>query len=254
MQLQQSIKIYLFWIAASFSLWTTGYAVHSPQSLLRNSDQLLVVLTPALDALSGQLQRFQRDPKHQWVKFGDAVPVVVGKNGMAWGVDTRRHPSGLIKKEGDGRTPMGIYPVGPAFGFDEKSSFQISYFPLTDTSICVDDEKSRYYNQLIDSSNAIKMDWRSGEKMRTVPLYEHGAVVQYNQPHPVIGGGSCIFLHIWRAPDHGTAGCVAMKESSLKEIISWLNAKKHPVMATLDQAGYKKVRTAWRLPSIPIAR
>ena len=49
---------------------------------------------------------------------GEAIPAVVGRNGLAWGRGVRTDlPAGEPqKREGDGRAPAGIFKLGPAFG------------------------------------------------------------------------------------------------------------------------------------------
>lgn len=136
------------------------------------------------------------------------------------------------------------------FGFNEKSDFKFDYFPLTQTSVCVDDEKSIYYNQLIDGAKAPKQDWNSGEKMLEVPGYKIGGVIQYNEEPRTPGGGSCIFIHIWKDPTAGTAGCVAMEEKNLRQVLSWLNRTKNPVILVFPMPVYKNLKMALKLPDI----
>lgn len=212
----------------------------------QQSQQLMVVTTPSWESATGTLQRYERaSTKTDWKPVGLAIPVVVGKNGMAWGEQkTSEQP---MKKEGDGRTPTGVYPIGPAFGFADKSDSKVDYFPLTSTSVCVDDGKSQYYNKLIDSSKVTK-DWNSAEQMRDVPQYKHGAVVQYNDNPAVVGKGSCIFLHIWKNPTAGTAGCFAMQENEVKQVLAWLNPAAHPVVAFVPMSVYQSIQKEWGLP------
>src|SRR4051794_23188175 len=52
-----------------------------------NSQQLVVVTTPSWTSTSGTMQRFERASRvSDWRKTSDAVPVVVGRTGIAWGV------------------------------------------------------------------------------------------------------------------------------------------------------------------------
>lgn len=208
----------------------------SPASLqnLQASLQLLMVLTDDWNANSGFMQRYQRKSLQQnWQAIGKPIQVVVGEHGLALGVDMQdSHIKGPIKKEGDLRTPMGIYKIGPAFGFAAQAdqTIKMPYMPLTTSTFCVDDIKSNYYNQIIDQTK-LKSDWNSGEQMRTVPVYKIGAVINYNHDQPVYGAGSCIFLHIWQNSTTGTAGCVAMDETKLKEVLMWLDKTKKPALA-----------------------
>lgn len=227
-------KIFLF--LCFLGLSTSLFA----QNNLKQSEQMIAVLTPDWNSVNGVLQRYERQSENQkWKKIGSEIPIVVGKNGMAWGIYSNNSSNDLIKKEGDGRTPAGIYEMGPGFGFADKSSSRLDYFPLTDTSVCVDDVQSSYYNQLLDSAKVPTVDWKSGEQMHQVPGYRIGSVVQYNMEHPVRGGGSCIFLHIWKNPNAGTAGCIAMQETNLKTILSWLNSRKNPMIVILPDNQWK---------------
>ena len=157
---------------------------------------------------------------------------------------------GPVKTEGDARSPAGIFKVRTTFGFSPKTDnkFKFPHLSLTENSVCVDDEKSSYYNQVIDKSKINNPDWNSGEQMRQVDVYKQGAIISYNESKPVHGAGSCIFMHIWRNPTSGTAGCVAMKESNLHEILGWFSIKKSPVIAILTSADYSRFRKKWNLP------
>ncbi len=223
----------------------------TPQKLLSHSEQLIVVSTPSWNSVSGEMQRFSRtSTKQAWHQVGKSIPVVVGKNGIGWDMQlTHADKQSPVKQEGDGLTPAGVYAIGPTFGFDEKSTNKLTYFPLTDASVCVDDVKSIYYNQLIDSANMTKKDWNSGEQMRQVPHYQFGAVVQYNANPITRGAGSCIFMHIWTSSTTGTAGCIAMEKPNLLSTLDWLDAKKNPVIAIFPQEVYQTVKTKWKLPA-----
>lgn len=242
-----------------FLLWNTSWAFAIEQDaveLLAQSKQLLVVFTPSWEAVNGSLQLYQRAQRGaRWVRIGKSVPVVVGKNGLGWGNELASNQwPGPLKKEGDGRSPVGAFSVGPAFGFASAAgaSMKLAYFPLTKNSVCIDDERSRYYNQLLDSSLIGKPDWSSAELMRQVPLYKWGAVVQYNTKHPVAGVGSCIFLHSWRKPSKGTAGCVAMMEAQLLAIVTALNPAQKPVIVLLSAPAYQRLKNKWDLPKLNI--
>jgi D-alanyl-D-alanine dipeptidase len=241
-------------ITRTFLFMMLGFANVSAFSAesLAESTQILVVMTPSWEASQGKLQLYQRaNTRAPWRAKGEAIPVVVGKNGLGWGLDpkTSQFP-GPFKQEGDGRSPVGIFGLGPLFGFEEQPSpsFKLAYLPLKETTVCVDDEKSNYYNQLVDSSTLEKPDWSSGELMRQVPLYYWGAVIQYNPKPAKPHAGSCIFLHTWRASDKGTAGCVAMEQSHLVAVLNALDSTKKPLLVLLSKPAYELVKKRWSLP------
>lgn len=222
-----------------------------PQSL-SNSKQLIMVTANGWSSPQGLLYRYQRENTQQaWQSVGQPAPVIVGKNGMGWGVQLQNYNlSGPTKKEGDNRTPTGIFSFGTAFGFAPTPSkdIKLSYTPLSPTTVCVDDTSSQYYNQIINSAKVPKNSWHSGEKMRQVPGYHWGLMINYNTAKPIPGKGTCIFMHIWQGPTIGTSGCIAMTPENIKQILSWLNPNKNPLIVVLPKDEYVKLQQRWQLP------
>ena len=218
------------------------------RDLLNSASQALLVTTQAWSSVDGTLSRYEKQDG-KWQPVGDKVPVVVGKNGLAWDALGEQPPSGApVKKEGDGRSPAGIFAIGDAFGFAPSDDrLKLSYLPLTDKIECVDDPSSETYNQVVNRDQIANPDWNSSEKMRSIDAYKQGAVVDYN-PLKIPDAGSCIFLHIWNGPGHGTAGCTAMAQDKLTESLNWLDEKQAPVLIQLPVAIYRSVKEKWKLP------
>lgn len=228
-------------------------SLSSPAQMVKESKQLILVIATDFDTVNGKIIRFQRkSAAHKWNNVGEALPVVVGKKGMAWGAGFFQEGdgSGPIKVEGDGRTPIGVFKIGPAFGFDAKPdpNMKMDYLPLLKSSVCVDDAKSRYYNMIIDSAKLGDKDWDSAEMMRDVPFYSIGSMIQFNANQSLANAGSCIFMHIWRGPNQGTAGCVAMDENELRQLITWLDPHQKPVIVIVSAPVYAHVKAKWHLP------
>ena len=220
---------------------------------LRRSRQLILVTTRDWDSVPGRLRRFERrGPNAAWRPTGGAVPVVVGRKGLGWGAGLfGAAAGGPTKKEGDGKAPAGLFRLGPAFGFApaaEASRLKLPYRPLTPSVECVDDVASRHYNLIVDRDGMKAVDWNSSERMRSVEGYRWGLVVAHNASPPAAGLGSCIFLHVWAGPGQGTAGCTAMEQQSLEELLRWLDPSKRPLLLQLPEAEYARLRGAWRLP------
>jgi len=130
------------------------------------------------------------------------------------------------KREGDGKSPSGIFPLGISFGYDSSVVTRMPYRQATEHDFWVDDVNSEDYNKWITS----KPNAASWEKMkRDDDQYKYGVVIEYNM-HPIVKGkGSAIFLHVWK---HGgaTAGCVAMAEEMVLRILRWLDPAKRPLI------------------------
>lgn len=230
------------------------------QTPLARSRQVVVVTTRGWDDVPGRLRRFERGGvKGEWLQVGKDVPVAVGRSGLGWGVglvDTGA-AAGPQKKEGDGKAPAGVFALGQAFGFAPRAEaawLRVPYIPLKDSVECVDDAASRHYNLIVDRLAAGDFDWNSSERMRSVELYRWGLVVRHNAAPPAAGRGSCIFLHVWAGPGKGTAGCTALEESNLTELLRWLDPKKVPLLVQLPEGEYARLRDAWRLPALDFDR
>jgi len=244
MRLLQALPIMLF---------SSLMAAQLPTPDLQHARKLIVVTTPDWNSVDGKLTRYSR-LGNKWKQQGEPIQVVVGKNGLAWDPQlanghTDQFP-GPVKREGDGRAPTGIFKLSESFGFDDASALGVqNYLQLTPATECVDDPKSKHYAQVVDRNSVKDFDWSSSEKMRSVDLYRMGVIVSYNMFQTVPGNGSCIFLHIWRGPGQGTAGCTAMPEEKLKGIIHWLNSKApNAVLIQLPRPAYERLKSLWNLP------
>ena len=233
---------------------------------LMQSTQMIVVTTPDWNAVEGTLQRYQRGtPREPWRRAGEPIAIVVGKNGMGWGIgviatdDPKvRLASDPVKKEGDGRSPAGIFALGTAFGDSAQPlpGLKTPYLQLTPSIECVDDSSSKYYNRVVDRS-AVVPDWKSSEHMRNVgEAYRWGIVVGHNGGDmrsnanpPVPGSGSCVFLHIWGSGNRGTAGCTAMSQDQLETLLTWLDPTRKPLLVQLPALGYARLARRWGLPA-----
>jgi hypothetical protein len=230
------------------------------------STQMIVVTVPDWNTIDGQLQRFERASTHDaWQSAGEPIAVVVGKNGMGWGFgvitvnDPRiRTASDPVKKEGDNKSPAGVFDLGTAFGDAEQplQGSKLPYLSLTASVECVDDVSSRYYNRVVDRT-AVNPDWNSSEHMRNVGdpyrwgiVVDNNSTVATNADHPVPGGGSCVFLHIWRGSGRPTAGCTAMAQPNLESLLLWLDPARHPLLVQMPEQKYELLARRWKLPAL----
>jgi D-alanyl-D-alanine dipeptidase len=212
--------------------------------------QLVLVVTPGWDTTSGTLRRYVRaGARAPWRRVGATVPVVVGVSGLAWGADSLGAPDDPRKREGDGRSPAGVFPLDSAFGFaPAMSSTRMPYVPLLAGTECVDDTASVRYNTVVDRERVPRVDWKSAEHMRRIDQYQVGVMVGYNKRPVTTGRGSCIFLHIWNGPGSSTAGCTAFPRADVETLLAWLDPKRSPVLVQLPAAEYARLKKSWLLP------
>ena len=148
------------------------------------------------------------------------VTVNVGRNGIAppW-----------EKREGDGRTPSGLFPLRQAFGYPSSFKGGLPYRQVTFQDLWVDDVQSPDYNRWV---------WRGETKagsfeelMRSDQLYKYALVLEYNSSPAVRDLGSAIFMHVEREPGAATSGCVSLPEQALVQVMQWLDPADHPQVA-----------------------
>ena len=112
----------------------------------------------------------------------------------------------------------------------------------------MDDPGSRYYGRIVDRASVDQVDWKSSEKMSSIPQYRWGVIVSYNMDQPVRGDGSCIFLHQWRGSTNGTSGCTAMSPEDIEALVHWMNGQVRAVLVQLPEPEYERLRSHWQLP------
>jgi len=219
--------------------------------------QMLLVVTDDWTAVPGVMRRFERDGvRAPWRAVSAAVPIVVGSAGLGWGdglhgIGSPGEP-GPVKHEGDNRSPAGVFRLTSTFGYapqDSMSWIRMPYARATDEYKCVDDPASVHYNEMLSSDRVARIDWRSAEDMhRPDPLYRLGVVVEHNANGREVGGGSCIFLHIWPGATGSTVGCTAFGSDDMLDLLHWLAPDALPILVQLPRGEYDRLRAAWALP------
>ncbi|GFK92465.1 hypothetical protein NNJEOMEG_00290 [Fundidesulfovibrio magnetotacticus] len=199
--------------------------------------QAVVALSPGWDSSQAEVRLYERSPGGRWKQAGPSIRAVTGRNGLAWGRGLAAPGAdGPVKREGDGRAPAGVFALGFAFGYDPPSArpLKMPYVQMTDAHECVDDEASPAYNAVVEVTPQKPKTWSSSEEMRRKDeLYRLGLTVEHNTGPARPGAGSCIFLHVWRGPESGTAGCTAMDLKNLERLAAWLDPAKRPVFVSL---------------------
>lgn len=197
------------------SLPDRSEAAHGESSqilLVRNREpnpaDLTAVQVVALDKRDGR-----------WRNAFPPMDGVIGRNGFA--------PPGE-KREGDGRTPSGIFPLGTVFGYEASASTRMPYRRAGDDDLWIDDVNADDYNRWVTRGTTKAASF---EKMkREDDLYRLGIVIEYNTSPVVRGLGSAIFFHLWSGKGRPTAGCVGLSEGDLVRIVQWLDPAARPVV------------------------
>lgn len=223
----------------------------------QEKQQMIVVLTDGWYSNQGKLYQFEYT-QSGWQKTGGSVSVSLGSQGLAWGSGLHPvHQKGVYKREGDKRSPAGIFNIGIVFGYDRlPDSIHDPVHVMNAYDYCVDDPTSSHYNQIVDDRTLSSFDkiilsepMRRDIHLKNDQLYKLGFVIDHNEDRKPFYG-SCIFAHL-RTNDHAvTAGCTAMDEKAMKQILLWLNRDRHPVFVLLPRIVYQEKEQEWDLPNL----
>ena len=134
----------------------------------------------------------------------------IGKNGLT-----------KFKKEGDGKTPKGIFKIEHLYFRKDrikKPITKLKCFEIKKNMGWCDDIKNKKYNQLVKISKNF-----SHEKLfRKDKKYDLLIPIKYNFDKIIPGKGSCIFIHL-TSNYKPTAGCIALKNKDLLILLKLIN-------------------------------
>ena len=217
-------------------------------------EQLIVGVAPDWNSMGGELQLFERSLGGSWQRGGPAMPVLFGKNGLAWGRGVAgQEEDGLHKHERDGRAPAGIFRIGKIYTYDPALPAGASYpfHQVTKADAWIDDVTSPDYNRFVTIDDPEHPPpWFEKEKMRHSDFaYRWLIEIRHNSDPPVPNDGSAIFFHIRRGAARPTTGCTTMAESDLVRLIIGLRADRHPCYVLLPRDVYAEKAARWDLPA-----
>jgi L,D-peptidoglycan transpeptidase YkuD (ErfK/YbiS/YcfS/YnhG family) len=122
------------------------------------------------------------------------------------------------KREGDGATPLGVWPLRRVMYRPDRLEPPATRLPLQaltpDDGWC-DDPADGCYNR------PVKLPFAAGHEpmWRTDDLYDLVVVLGHNDDPPAPGLGSAIFLHVAGDGCGPTDGCVALARADLLEAV-----------------------------------
>jgi L,D-peptidoglycan transpeptidase YkuD (ErfK/YbiS/YcfS/YnhG family) len=123
------------------------------------------------------------------------------------------------KREGDGATPLGVWPIRRVLYRPDRGEAPATALPLAaigpDDGWC-DDPADAAYNRPV----ALPYRARCERMWREDALYDIVCVLAHNDDPPVPGLGSAIFLHCARPDYASTEGCVALARADLEALLA----------------------------------
>ena len=241
------------WVLLLLLCTLAGCDGKPPSPIQSGKTQLVTVVSKDWNGFEAELRRYERAPGKAWAQVGPPIAVVLGREGYGWGRGAHGNGApkgrpGPLKREGDGRSPAGVFDLGTAYGYlATREGVSLPYVQATPSLRCVDDPASDYYNRIVSTDDA-QVDWKSAELMRRDDeLYAIAIVVEHNTDDPEPGAGSCIFIHAWKGPGIGMSGCTALPMDELEAFAEWLKPGAAAFVA-LPEEEYTALQRAWGLP------
>jgi L,D-peptidoglycan transpeptidase YkuD (ErfK/YbiS/YcfS/YnhG family) len=208
-------------------------ATYCPRAMHR-ATRLIIVTVPSMTSVKATLHTFERRTPADatWLRSGPPEAAVVGAAGIGWSEDfdylaKKDEP---VKREGDKRTPAGIFRVAGPFGFEDSKLPRYTKMQ-SGRSFCVDDPTSLLYGKIV--SKQLAATAKSAEDMSTVPGLKRALMVDY----PARRGakaGSCIFIHVWDGAEAGTKARIGMPEARVSVLQEW-SSKGFTAIAVLSE-------------------
>ncbi len=207
-----------------------------PRSVLdsQGSEQVVLVQAPRWSSTESTLRAFEKRGKN-WVEIIPTVQAKLGYGGLV---------PGNKRIQGTGKTPTGTYSLVSAFGTKRNPNGKIPYTKVSEYDAWT-------YNPKVPSTYNIfqtaKKSWNGYgnfvERLNYFGVqYNYSLVLDFNLPagkistgangihrtnkpaNTQLGGG--IFLHVTNGKE--TAGCIAVKQSVMKDLLQWLDPALNP--------------------------
>lgn len=197
--------------------------------------QVIVVTAENMSTSYAQLRAYTRGSDGTWKKSIATMPARLGSKGLA-----------RDRRQSTWKTPIGTFALPWAFGRKADPGTQLRY-------VRIDRNDAWPYNPAVPSTYNVFQtaphDWKGyGSNVERLwsygRQYDYSIVLDYNLPpgpfttgangvrrtqqpaNTTAGGG--IFLHVTNGGP--TAGCIAVSEAGMREILRWLNPAAEPVI------------------------
>lgn len=170
----------------------------------QNANQIFVVAQ-----LGGQttawVSMHVKDLNGEWQQIM-TTPGFIGKNGLG------------KEREGDNKTPVGVFKFDTAFGIAPDPGCQLPYLQI-DENFYWSGDWNYNYNKLVDIRNYPYLNTENSEHLIEYnPHYTYALNMGYNA-ECTPGKGSALFLHCFGPIKTWTGGCVAIPTEKMKFVL-----------------------------------
>ncbi len=176
----------------------------------RTANQLFIVA--GVGDTTAYVSMHEKDAEGKWKEIF-TTPGCIGKNGL------------FKEKEGDKKTPAGVYHFNYAFGIADDPGCVFPYRKVCEDDYWSCDQRDgHHYNEMVNIKDFPDLDIKNSEHLiEFTTQYQYCMNISWNEKGEE-GKGSAIFLHCLGPAKPYTEGCVAIPRD--KMITAMQNVKK----------------------------
>ncbi len=184
----------------------------------QTAEQLFII--SAVGKTTAYISMHEKDADGNWNQI-ITTPGFIGKNGLG------------KTKEGDGKTPVGVFTFNYAFGIADDPGCAIKYKKVTEDDYWSGDLREGHkYNEMVSINDIPDLDTENSEHIVDYDVhYQYCLNISYNDICEV-GKGSAIFLHCLAPQKPYTGGCVAIPKDMMIKVMR--NVKENCVVIIDD--------------------
>lgn len=189
----------------------------------QNAQQLLIVA--GVGKSTAWISMHARDEIGSWRQIM-STPGFIGRAGLG------------KQKEGDGKTPVGIFYFTKAFGINKDPGCALSYTKVDDNYYWSgDDRDGMMYNHLVDIRQYPTLDIDACEKISGfTPNYNYCLNISYNEGGKP-GLGSAIFLQCFGMANPYTGGGIAIPEDKMLVVMKNVQSNCIVIIDSIENLG-----------------
>ena len=180
-------------------------------------NQIILVIPPNYTTTEAMLYFYVKNG-NKWVERME-TEAIVGRNGFG------------KTKEGDGKTPVGMYQFDCYFGINDNPGTDLPYIQVNESHYWDGDSKSKNYNTLVNNETYSNFNHSESEHIIDYnPGYEYVLNIDYNKEQTP-NKGSAIFLHCFTGRNY-TGGCISIDKYDLHSIYTEINGDCYIIIDT----------------------
>ena len=188
--------------------------------IIANKTNQIILIIPSNYSTSSAKFYLYIKKENKWIKNKE-IDAYIGFKGLG------------KEKEGDKKTPVGIYQFNEYFGIYDNPGTELPYIKVNKSHYWDGDNNSDRYNQLVNIETYTNFNVDNSEHLIDInPGYEYAMNINYNK-EGIKGKGSAIFLHCF-TKNTFTEGCVAINRIHLKEIYQIINKDCYIIIDTKE--------------------